>query len=132
VAFSPDGRLLATVADPDDLENAVQLWSTDTANLVGRCVGHKQPVLAVAFAPDGRTLASAGADATIKLWNVATQQELLSVRQSANLPLDLRFSPDGRLLVGTGAFFAPHAPLVVFRAPSPAETEPPRKPRAPQ
>jgi WD40 repeat protein len=82
-------------------------------------MGHKQPVWAVAFAPDSRTLASASADSTIKLWNITTQQELLSVRKTTAPASGLLFSPDGRLLVGwPNLWFGGEGELQVFRAPS--------------
>lgn len=125
-AFSPDGRILATAAGSDDFNNGIQLWSTETGKLLGSCYGHKQPVQAMAFAPEGMTLASAAADGTIKLWNLATQQELLSSRKSGSYSMRLLFSPDGQWLIGTGFF----ENIRLFKAPSLKEidrTAPPVK-----
>ncbi len=119
VAFSPDGQILATTAGIEDVENAIRLWRTTTGAPLGQCVGHKQSVWAVAFAPDGRSLASSSDDGTVKLWNVATQQELLSTRRSGEVPRSLLFSPDGTVLVGMGSSFGRGvAELRLFRAPS--------------
>ena len=126
LVFSPDGSVLATTAAADDVDNGIHLWDTRTARLVGSCYGHKQPVQAVAFTPDGKTLASSADDGTVKLWNLATRQELLSVRKSGSPPRGLLFSPDGCLLIGGGSSFghgwggmpAPQSGLRVFRAPS--------------
>jgi WD40 repeat protein len=52
----------------------------------------------VAFAPDGRTLATGGDDATIKLWNLASLQQTATLRGHTG-PVDgLAFSRDGTLL----------------------------------
>jgi WD40 repeat protein len=98
LAFSPDGKLLATTS----MDRMVQLWNVvgPRPREVRRLVGHRQPVLALAFSPDGKTLASAAGDETVRLWNVETgrQEHLLTgVHGRA-----LAFSPDGALLASGG------------------------------
>jgi WD40 repeat protein len=64
------------------------------------------PVYALAFSPDGRTLAAAGAGGTIRLWDAATQQEIGTPMTAGSAPVyALAFSPDGRTLaaVSSGA-----------------------------
>ncbi|MGO9473272.1 MAG: toll/interleukin-1 receptor domain-containing protein [Rhodomicrobium sp.] len=60
--------------------------------------GHTKFVLSVAFSPDGRTLASASSDATIKLWEVATGLELRTLAGHTKAVFSVAFSPDGRTL----------------------------------
>jgi len=118
VAFSADGGLLATTSAVEDVENAIHLWDTASGTLVGTFMGHKQPVMSVAFAPDGRTLASSGADGVMKLWNVTARQELLSLRMPGSGAGSLLFSPDGRLLLSVPGPGPGSSRLRLFRAPS--------------
>ena len=77
VAFSPDGRTLATAG----WDETAALWSLDPANPgrpLRRLRGHRSSVRGVAFTPDGRRLASTSFD-RVKLWDVRSGREVLSV-----------------------------------------------------
>jgi WD40 repeat protein len=94
VAFSPDGRFLASASACD---GTVKLWEVATGKEVRTIRQHG--VWSVAFSPDGRFLASgSGEGAALKLVEVATGKEVWTVwAGSAN---SLAFSPDGRFLAG--------------------------------
>jgi WD40 repeat protein len=96
VAFSPDGRLLASGSG----DKTIKLWEVATGSLVRTLTGHTDSVLSVAFSPDGRLLASGSGyyDRTIKLWEVASGREVRTLSGHTDWVNSVAFSPDGRLL----------------------------------
>jgi WD40 repeat protein len=81
LAFSPDASVLASSAG--FVESAIRLWDNTTGSEILRLEGHRGWVGALAFWPDGTRLASASADQTVRLWNVA---DLRPAAASAEAP----------------------------------------------
>ncbi|MBD2473078.1 hypothetical protein [Nostoc sp. FACHB-145] len=66
-------------------------------------VGHSDPVKSVSFSPDGKTLASASIDQTIKVWNITTGK-LINTLSGHNASVNsVSFSPDGKTLASASA-----------------------------
>lgn len=102
VAFSPDGRHLATVEN-----DTVRVWEVSTAQQVAQ-MKHQDIIMKVAFSPDGRLLATSdisisdfSTPPSVRLWDTTTCKEIKRFPETSGSHV-LIFSPDGRYLaVGT-------------------------------
>jgi WD40 repeat protein len=71
LAFSPDGKLLATATGPIWPKNGytIRIWDITLGKLLEELPGHRGLIYALTFSPDGRRLFSAGAEGTILVWD---------------------------------------------------------------
>jgi WD40 repeat protein len=93
--FSPDGKTLASTGF---LEVFITLWDGLKLGVPRRLRGHAMTVNAMNFSPWGRTLAAGGTDATVRLWNVATGEEVLVLKGHVGEIRAVRFAPAGNIL----------------------------------
>ena len=98
IQYSPDGKELAVASSM-----GIWIYNARTGAEVALLSGHQGDVQAIAYAPDGKTLASAGRDETIRLWHPKTSQPLATLTGHGGLVTSIAFSPDGKKLVsGSG------------------------------
>ena len=100
LAFSPDGRTLATGSDDTEPDPTIKLWATATGLLTGAWQGGYGTVSALAFSPDGRTLASGHlvSEKNVRIWDAATGRLLTTLEGHSDRVRALAFAPDGRSL----------------------------------
>ncbi|MFG1969454.1 WD40 repeat domain-containing protein [Nonomuraea fuscirosea] len=108
LAYSPDGRLLATEIEnesdgrPDQESGGVRIWSVSGGQAKGGPVGYAGRVTAAAFDPRGVLLAVGTSDGSVSLWDVAAGRSRGTVRAHALPVTSLAFAPDGGLLLSGG------------------------------
>jgi WD40 repeat protein len=101
VAFSPDGGSVAVseiAAGPSD----VLLVDAETGAVRTRLAGHAEGVSALAFAPDGLTLATAGVDRCVTLWDLPEGKERATLSSGVGCVHSLAFSHDGTWIAFAG------------------------------
>jgi WD40 repeat protein len=94
--FSRDGRFIAFGSD-----DKVRLWDVNTRQ-EALVLTLPQVVTAIAFSPDGKTLAAGLFDGQVALWDLSTSRERLTLKGHDGFAYCLEFFPDGRRLASGG------------------------------
>jgi WD domain, G-beta repeat/Planctomycete cytochrome C len=100
IVYSGDGRWLATASGDPGQYGLARLWSLGQGGVkpVRDLAESQDAVFAVAFSPDGKRLATAGADRIIRVYETETGKLLVQIEDHADWIFDIAFSPDGNRL----------------------------------
>jgi WD40 repeat protein len=98
VDFSADSKRLAIGGRDSEGGHPVRVWNLETRRCFTLDPPHGGPVTAVKFSPDGKWLASASDDGSVRLWHATTGDLRLDLRRHSRSVPCLAFSPDGRRL----------------------------------
>jgi WD40 repeat protein len=99
VAFSPDGRLLATASQ----DGSAKIWETASWRELAELRGHLLGVHCLAFSPNSQRLATGSADLeAVKLWDLRTYREVFNLAVPGTSIVTLGFSPGGNVLCAFG------------------------------
>jgi WD40 repeat protein len=110
VALSPHGDLVATSGkiggNTTDVEGStVRLWDAESGKEVRSLDGHSATILALAFSPDGKLLATGSGDRTARVWDVGSGHELRKLADHRGEVRALAYSPDGNRLATGETFY---------------------------
>jgi WD40 repeat protein/serine/threonine protein kinase/tetratricopeptide (TPR) repeat protein len=97
-AFTPDGRLFATVSIDWRGPSEVRLHDATSGRQIGEPLWHDNYVRAIAFSPDGKLLATGDYDRLLHLWDTRTGKRMGAPILQPDIVLALAFRPDGKVL----------------------------------
>ena len=98
VSISCRGIVAALIHDSD--YTIIGVWDLFSRQLKGRLTGHTRTIKSFKFSPDGQRLVSGGADASVRVWDVETGEQMIEISGLPGWVLSVAFSPNGVHVAG--------------------------------
>ena len=98
VAFSPDGRILATGNN-----SGIELWDLSARILITNIPQQSNIGSNIVFSPDGRLIASVSGPQKVYIWDIYTEERMIIATGHTDRYVKITFSPDGKSIISAGA-----------------------------
>lgn len=99
LASGPDGTILAAGAGLPARSGVIHLYAMPGGRLLRTLEGHRDVVAGLAFRPDGKEIASASYDGTVRTWEVATGKPAGVFKGHSDFVYDVAYWPDGKSIL---------------------------------
>ena len=101
VAFSPNGKRIVSGGLKFGAGNDIDIWDSNTGELLNSLTWHGNPIRGVVFSPDGKKVVSYGLDKGFNVWD-ANSGELLETLHGQAIVFGVAFSPNGKTVASAG------------------------------
>ncbi len=99
LALTPDGKYLAAGNRSD---GGLSVWNLGAGTQVKQWKAHDSDVTAIVSSPDGKRIATSGADKLVKVWDILSGSLLLTLKGHEDVPLALLFTADSTMIISAG------------------------------
>ena len=108
IAFSPDGKLIASGSDEESLMSEsgkfeIIIWNIADGKILTSLRGHKNPILSLAFNNNGTRLVSSDSKGDIKIWDIKNYSEIRTI-SGKDWISSVCFTPDNKFILGEFTF----------------------------
>jgi WD40 repeat protein len=119
--YSPDGTILASAGSDyheiddrgsiysGDSTSFIYFWNPENGKKLNKLVGHKEEILSLSFSPNGKMLASASWDESVKIWNTKSGKVLRNIKKPRGYESVVEFAPNGSYIVAGGMDIEPNS-----------------------